>query len=74
MSLRLGELSSDRMIPKSSPLTTGRYAMTKLQAVRQRIAAAIALLAIVLAFALDARSAVHADTEPDFLVLDPERE
>ncbi len=48
--------------------------MTKLQAARQRIAAAIALFAIVLAFALDARSAVHADTEPDFLVLDPERE
>jgi hypothetical protein len=50
--------------------------MKKVRAARQHIAAAIALVALALAVATaDARTASHADTEePDFLVLNPERE
>jgi hypothetical protein len=49
--------------------------MKPVQAARQHVAAAIALLALVLAVAVDARSTAHADNgEPDFLVLNPERE
>lgn len=52
-----------------------RYAMKKVRAARQPIAAAFALVALVLAVAVDARIAAHADNgEPDFLVLNPERE
>lgn len=50
--------------------------MKKVQAARQQIAAAIALCALVLTVGLvDGGSAVQADTdEPDFLVLNPDRE
>jgi hypothetical protein len=55
---------------------TARYAMKKVQAARQPIAAAIALVALVLTFAMGAGgSAARADNcESDFLVLNPERE
>lgn len=49
--------------------------MRKNQAVRQRMAAAFALIAVVLAFgATDLRNTARADSEPDFLVLNPDRE
>jgi hypothetical protein len=50
--------------------------MKKVQAARQPIAAAIALVALVLTFAMGAGgSAARADNcESDFLVLNPERE
>ena len=50
--------------------------MKKVQAARQHIAAAIALFALVLtAGVMDAGNAARADTgEPDFLVLNPDKE
>ena len=50
--------------------------MKKVQAARQHIIAAITLLALVLTVStVDARNAPRADTcEPDFLVLNPEKE
>jgi hypothetical protein len=50
--------------------------MTKVKTARQQIAAAIVMLALALTVAaVDARSMARADTgEPDFLVLNPERE
>ena len=50
--------------------------MRKKQAARQRFTAAFALTALVLAIAVsDARAdEAPCDTDPDFLVLNPERE
>ena len=50
--------------------------MRKKQAARQRFTAAFALAALVLAIAVsDARAdEAPCDTDPDFLVLNPERE
>jgi len=52
--------------------TPERYAMKNVQAVCQPIMAALALLFVVAV--MDDKSSALADTEPDFLVLNPERD
>jgi len=62
------------LIFRHSP--TARYAMKKVQAVRQHIAAALACVVLILAAGFgNAGNAARAGTgEPDFLVLNPENE
>ena len=49
--------------------------MKKVQAARQHIAGAITLVALVLTVVMwDAGRGAWADAEPDYLVLNPERE
>jgi hypothetical protein len=49
--------------------------MKKNQAARRHLAAVFGLIALVLSVGMmDARNALASDDEPDFLVLNPERE